>query len=105
MIKKEESNLKNFYNIMIKLPVFGVFSMVAFYNLILVYLLIYAAYRKIKQLWIISLPLIISDLVIIAGPLVHPRYAFPIVYSMPIVIAFSLFIIRKMCLTYTSNDK
>ena len=79
--------------------------MVAFYNLILLYLLIYITYKKIKQSWIIAMPLIISDFIIVAGPLVHPRYAFPIIYSMPIMIAFSLFAMKNVHLRRTSNDK
>jgi hypothetical protein len=46
-------------------------------------------------MWIAAAPLIISDLVVVAGPLVHPRYVLPVMYSIPIVVAVFLYVRRK----------
>lgn len=47
------------------------------------------------SMWIAAAPLIISDLVVVAGPLVHPRYVLPVMYSIPIVVAVFLYVRRK----------
>lgn len=41
-----------------------------------------------KEFWIIILPIMLSILVLIAAPVIkgHPRYVFPIIYLMPIII-------------------
>ena len=94
-INKKNKDLENYYRIMFKIPGISIFSLIAFYNLILIYMLVHSFYKKIYSLWIIAVPLIISILVVIAGPLVHPRYLFPIIYSLPIVLSFYLYVMGK----------
>ena len=88
---------------MFKIPGISIFSLIAFYNLILIYMLVHSFYKKIYSLWIIAVPLIISILVVIAGPLVHPRYLFPIIYSLPIVLSFYLYVMGKK-LNYVDDN-
>lgn len=85
-IKNKENSLRSFYYIMFDLPLIGMFSMIALYNLVLIYSLLYAFYRKLHSILLISVPLVICNLIIIAAPLVHPRYAFPIIYSIPLLV-------------------
>lgn len=68
-------------------PGIGMLSNVGFYNIILLFIIIYAMRERCRQVLILSLPLILSNLIIIAAPYVGPRYAFPVMYSMPCIIA------------------
>lgn len=78
-------------------PVIGMFSSTAFYNIILLFLFVYVIHFRIKKMFLLFTPLVISDLVIIAAPVIHGyvRYAFPIIYSMPIVVAMYLYLSKK----------
>ncbi len=95
LMKKKEFDLRNFYILMFHTPIAGFFSLIAVYNLVLLYILMYAAYNRMHSMWIAAAPLIISDLVVVAGPLVHPRYVLPVMYSIPIVVAVFLYVRRK----------
>ena len=68
-------------------PGIGMLSNVGFYNILLLFVLIYAVKERCRQVWVLLLPLILTNLVIIAAPYVGPRYAFPVMYSMPCVVA------------------
>lgn len=68
-------------------PGIGMLSNVGFYNIILLFIIIYAIKERCRQVLVLSLPLTLSNLIIIAAPYVGPRYAFPVMYSMPCVIA------------------
>ena len=69
-------------------PAIGMFSNVGFYNLLLLFLVLYAIREKCFKTLILAAPLLLTDLIVIAAPYVGPRYAFPVIYSMPCVIAF-----------------
>ncbi len=90
-ISAKEGMLESYYQIMFRVPVLGAFSLLACYNLLLVYSLIYAFYKRCYKVMIVAMPLIITDLVVIAGPVVDIRYAFPIIFSLPVVIAYILY--------------
>lgn len=71
-------------------PVIGLLSHQATYNLLLIALFVFAAYQK-KWKWLLaSIPLILSDIIIVLAPVIqgHPRYAFPIIYAMPLLLAY-----------------
>ena len=65
-----------------------------FYNVILFFLIQESLRKKEVKFIIVSVPLLLSDLIIVAAPLIYmsPRYAFPIIYAMPITIAFYMYI-------------
>lgn len=73
---------------MLMIPVIGMFSNVGFYNLLLLFLIIYALREKCFKTVIMAVPLLFTDLVVVAAPYVGPRYVFPVIYSMPCIIAF-----------------
>lgn len=68
-------------------PGIGMLSNIGFYNIILLFIIIYAMKERCRQVLILALPLTLSNLIIIAAPYVGPRYAFPVMYSMPCIIA------------------
>lgn len=68
-------------------PGIGMLSNVGFYNIILLFIIIYAMKERCRQVLVLILPLTLSNLIIIAAPYVGPRYAFPVMYSIPCVIA------------------
>ncbi len=75
---------------MIMVPLIGMFSNVGFYNLLLLFLVLYAIQEKCFKTLILVVPLLFTVLIVIAAPYVGPRYVFPVIYSMPCVIAFYL---------------
>ena len=80
----------SYYSLLTRLPIIGLLNNVAFYIILLfVITCFFLKGRKKKALWML-LPLWLTFLIIIASPQIQnqPRYAFPIIYSMPIVVAF-----------------
>lgn len=85
------------YKLLHALPISGLFSNIAFYNIILMYMIVFAIHDKRKEFLWITVPVILSDLVVVAGPAIYDniRYALPVVYAMPLVIAYFLYIYRN----------
>lgn len=102
-IEKSENNLRSFYNIMFDMPLVGAFSIIALYNLVLIYGVVYAIYRKLYVVLLFSVPLIISNLIVVAAPLVHPRYILSVVYSIPLLILCIANAIRQVLQRYDNS--
>ena len=87
------SVLKSFEFFLYSCPLTGVLCHVATYVIFLLYLCCGALRRKIWSMLVISCPLLMSVLVVIFAPAIHghPRYAFPVVYSLPVVIAYYMY--------------
>ena len=85
------------YKFVNKLPIIGLFSNIAVYNIIMIYLIIFSIYDKKREFLWITIPVILSDLVVVAGPAIYDniRYALPVVYAMPLVLAYFLYVYRK----------
>lgn len=80
----------SYYSLLHRLPIIGLLSNVAFYIILLfVITTFFMKDGRKKALWML-LPLWLTFLIILASPQIQnqPRYAFPIIYSMPIVMAF-----------------
>lgn len=73
---------------MLMVPVIGMFSNVGFYNLILIFVLLYAIRERCFKTLVLAVPLLFTDLIVVAAPYVGPRYVFPVIYSIPCLIAF-----------------
>lgn len=85
------STLQEFYvGSVILLPVIGMFANVGFYNLLFIVLILYAVRKRCYKSLVLAVPLLLSDLIVIAAPYVGPRYVFPVIYSMPCLIAFCI---------------
>lgn len=71
-------------------PVIGFLSHVAFYDLILLALCCFTIDRKMWKVLIASAPIWFSVIIVILAPTIqgHPRYAFPIVFSVPYLVAY-----------------
>ncbi len=96
-IQKLDRWRTGFNKVFFTLPIFGLLASMAFFNLILIYLCYDAIRKKIPQMLLLLMPLLLSDAVIVLAPVIkgHPRYAFPIIYAMPIVFCAYLFFVRK----------
>lgn len=84
------SIMVSWYTLLTRLPIIGLLNNVAFYMLLL-FTITFFFFRdgRKKEVWLL-LPLWLTFLIIIASPQIQnqPRYAFPIIYSMPLIIAF-----------------
>lgn len=80
----------SYYALLSRLPVIGLLNNVAFYIIMLWAVTAFALKDKSKRVLMVLLPLWISFFIIIAAPQIQnqPRYAFPIIYSMPVVAAY-----------------
>lgn len=80
----------SYYSLLTRMPVLGMFNNVAFYIILLFVICTFMRKDKCKREWLVMLPLLLSFLIILAAPQIQnqPRYAFPIVYTMPAVTAF-----------------
>ena len=85
------------YKFVNKLPIIGLFSNIAVYNIIMIYLIVFSIYDKKREFLWITIPVILSDLVVVAGPAIYDniRYALPVVYAMPLVVAYFMYVYRK----------
>lgn len=89
-----KSPLKAFDKLCFYLPVLNLLSHPAFYVLLLIWLSVFAFYRK-RFLWLLaSVPIWLSAAIVVLAPVIqyHPRYAFPIIYSMPVMLAYFLYL-------------
>lgn len=84
------SIMVSYYTLLHRLPVIGMLSNVGFY-IILLWMITFFFLKdgRKRELWLL-LPLWLTFLIIIASPQIQnqPRYAFPIIYAMPILIAY-----------------
>lgn len=78
------------YSLLTTAPVIGMFSNVAFYVILMFVLLHFIRLGKNKRAFFVMLPAVISFLFVLLAPQIQgqPRYAFPIIYTMPLMIAF-----------------
>lgn len=98
-IQKIDKLGTGFNQVLFTLPIIGLLSNIAFFNLILIYICYESIKRRIPEMTLVLTPLLLSDIVIVLAPVIfgHPRYAFPIVYSLPFVFAVFLY--------YRKNEK
>lgn len=80
----------SYYSLLSRLPVIGLLNNVAFYMILLFVMFIFMLKDQCRKELLIMLPLCLSFLIILAAPQIQnqPRYAFPIIYAMPTVVAF-----------------
>lgn len=80
----------SFYALLTRLPVVGMLNNVAFYVILMFVILCFMLKDGYRKELIVMVPLLVSFLFIIMAPQIQdqPRYAFPVVYAMPAVVAF-----------------
>lgn len=81
------------YKLLSMLPLSGMFSCLAIYDIGLLFLISFAFYKKLWRFMWIVVPEIVCVLIIIAGPVIYEniRYALPLVYSIPLVVAYFIY--------------
>ena len=74
------------------LPVIGMFSHPAPYCIALLFLILFGINKKSWRALLAMFPLLLSAGIVVAAPVIqeHPRYAFPIIYSMSVILAYYL---------------
>ena len=89
-LQNSKNIVRGLYKTAFSLPVLGMLSHQAPYCILLLFLTVFALYKKLWCLIIALLPLWLSLAIVILAPVIqgHPRYAFPIVYTMPIIAAY-----------------
>lgn len=87
------------YKLLHALPISGIMSSQAVYNIILILLIAFAIkYKLLKFLWI-TIPVTVCNLTVLAGPVIYEnvRYALPIIYLMPLVTAYFVYEYQGQC--------
>lgn len=89
-ISSLKAPLQDFYTASFSFPGLNVLSHPAFYMTLLIWLTLFSLYQKRFLLLLASVPLWLSAVTIVLAPIIqgHPRYAFPIIYTMPILVAY-----------------
>lgn len=79
-------------NFRFRIPLVRLLFNYGFYNIILIFLLIESMCQKRWNSVFVAMSLFITDLIIIAAPVIYgsSRYAFPILYALPLVVAYYL---------------
>ena len=92
-----KEKMKMVYQLLFSLPVTGLISNPAFYVLLLMALCIYALHRKDHSFWILLWPELLSVVAVVLAPAIfkHPRYLFPVIYSMPLLVSYAIHLGRR----------
>lgn len=93
-LEKLQNLFKELDYLIFFMPVIGLLSNLSFYNLVLFFILMFSVYKK-YYIWLFaSLPVWISDIIIVFAPCIknHSRYGLPIIYSAPVLIAFYIYL-------------
>lgn len=87
VIEKIEALFVMFYKVCFDIPIISLFSKASFYCVILFVLTVFVWCDKKYRLMIALLPMWLTVAICILGPAImrHPRYCFPVVYSIPFV--------------------
>ena len=96
-IARQKAPTRAWYIMCFHLPVLNLLSHPALYMLLLIWLSVFAFYRK-RFVWLLaSLPMWLNAAVLVLAPVIqgHPRYAFPNIYSMPVLLAYFLSLRRS----------
>lgn len=86
-LEKIELLFVSYYELCFDIPIISLFSRASFYCVILLVLTVFVWCDKKYRLMIVLLPLWLTVAICILGPAImrHPRYSFPVVYSIPFI--------------------
>lgn len=87
----------SYYSLMTRFPIIGMFSNVAFYIILMFVIVIFMLHDKRRKALFVMFPLLLSFCTILMAPQImnQPRYAFPIIYTMPTVVAFYCYTVTR----------
>lgn len=82
-----------YYQMCFEMPGLNLLSHPAFYNILLLWLFIFALKKKLYSVMMTTMPLLLSLLIIILAPVIQgsPRYAFPIIFALPFVLSYYMY--------------
>lgn len=85
--------MTSYYTFLHNFPFLGMLSNIGFWVLVLLLLRLLSRHHKVKGMGLITLPALLTLFMCIASPviLLQSRYAFPLVYSMPVILAAYVF--------------
>ena len=97
IFKEDRKALREWYYLLCSLPVTGLLSHPAVYTFLLLFLLMYAFANRTYRLLLPCVPAVMTLFVIILAPgfQTQARYAFPIIYSVPLLIAYCIYLRRE----------
>ena len=80
----------SFYSLLNRLPIIGVFGNVAFYIILMIVIMLFIKRDVNKREWLAFVPALLAFAFVILAPQIieQPRYAFPIIYIMPTLVAY-----------------
>lgn len=94
IVSLKESRLGIFYSAASYIPGLNILSRLNFYTTSLVWLTLFSLCKK-RFLWLLaSIPLWLSAVVVVLSPVIQgsPRYAFPIIYTFPVILAYYIYL-------------
>jgi hypothetical protein len=93
----KKNMVEQWFMALYSVPVVGMMSNSAPYTIIALFLSIVAIAKKRYRFLIPALPIVLSVLVILAAPVImsHPRYAFPIIYTVPVLLGYFNYLINE----------
>ena len=88
----------NLRRMLLSLPGMAQLNSVGFHCCVLLFVCLWSLKKRLKNMMLLLLPMVISVLVIIAGPCIQnqDRYGFPIIYCMPLILACLSHELKKM---------
>lgn len=87
------------------LPGVGMLSNVGIYNSLLLFIIAFACKKRYNRVIALSVPLVLTNMIVIAAPYVGPRYLFPVIYSMPCMIALYMAEYREKGMLETAGEQ
>lgn len=89
--------MASLYSLLMRIPVIGILNNVAFYIILLFVIWIFMMKDGCRKELLALIPLFMTFLFILIGPQImnQPRYAFPIIYAMPSVVAYYMQATKK----------
>ena len=97
-VAERRKNLGLLYKSVDTIPIVGLFTSQAIYTVLLFALCLIWLNSKDKRLFLLLVPMVLTVGICLVAPACyhHARYSYPIVYSMPALIAASIFIARSL---------
>lgn len=97
ILSKPQKVLFLFYQAYFYLPVIGWFAHPALYTICLICLGVFACIKRLKKWLFVALPVFLSLLIVVLAPAIqrHPRYTFPIIYTVPLMLVYYLYCNRS----------
>lgn len=89
-ISRMDDTRTAFNKLLFSFPVAGLLTNIAIVNILLLFVFYYVLRQKNYLFFVPALPLILSNIIIVLAPVIqgHPRYAFPILYTVPVLLAY-----------------